>query len=121
MTNIRILLVLCAAALGWCARACWGGPNAAHAQVSRPATTATPQPDPARGLGVPQPATAPSCVAGDATLYSDSSGNIYACAGASRKLVVAAGVAPAFPTATVTATPTATATATPTPTVTATP
>lgn len=103
----------------------------ANAQVSRPNPTATPQVD-TKGYGFPEFATpAPACVAGSNFCFADTTGCIYCCAGAARRLVAASegscamatGAPTATPTVTVTPTPTVTATATltPTPTVTSTP
>lgn len=93
----------------------------ANAQVSRPRATATPQVD-TKGYGFPEFATpAPACVAGSNFCFADTTGCIYCCAGAARRLVAASEGSCAMPTGAPTATPTVTATPTPTVTATATP
>lgn len=102
----------------------------AHAQVSRPHPSATPQGDRGRGLSVPvMPTPMSACSPNAHYFFADNVGCIYACAGTARRLIAAAvagcvlptGVPTATPTVTVTPTVTATPTLTPTPTVTSTP
>lgn len=124
MTRFHKALVVTAALIAglWCATVCCN--PVAHAQVSRPHPSATPQVDPARkGMGVPRPSAAPTCGNLDEFFYGDLQGCIYACTDG--RTTIVAGVTCVLPTAAATvattATPTLTASATPTPTVTSTP
>jgi hypothetical protein len=89
--------------------------KAVHVLPASPVATVSPKPD-QYPMGLPQPASAPTCVAGNANLHSDSVGCVYACAGVNRVKLANAGNATCVFT-----TPVPTATATPTPTATSTP
>lgn len=99
----------------------------AQAQVSRPNPSATPQPDPNKGVGVPHAVGTPACSDQSLFFFGDSTGRcIYACTDG--KTTIVAGVACSLPTvaatlpiATATPTPTQTPTPTATPTLTPTP
>lgn len=93
--------------------------SVASAQVSRPRPSATPQIDPARGMGVPQPSARPTCGNTNSFFYGDRNGCIYACSDGATTIV--AGVTCVFPTSAATIAPTATPTVTATPTLTPTP